>query len=170
LGGLAFRQARASDSTETQFRPHATTRERPQHGAGVIDFAHDSIVKWAGIVDPEWLEISLYGVGPARCHMLFRLWGWSEVEDQEGTPLKLYKPIKLADVTAMLGPESALWPGAREAEQISSNLAGGPIPVVATFDDCLEANARRSRWIEFEFAKPNGSRVESMNAIWKILQ
>lgn len=164
MGGLTFKLARAVGSTQEEFEERTPRYKRPE-GSGVYDLTKSDIVSWAGIVDPEWLHIMPFGVGPERSTMLFRLWGWSAVEDRE----KLYIPTLLVDASAMLDVDgSKIQDGARMADNIAANDVHGPIPTVATFHRAIVVHARGSRWLQFEFAKPEGSEVESMNAFWKV--
>jgi hypothetical protein len=164
MGGLSLRCAQARNSQQSKFEPRQPSGLKPTR-AGCVDLADEDTVRWAGIVDPEWLHVLPWGIGPAGSSMQLRLWGWSAVEDRE----KLYIPTLLVDASANLDVDgSSIGKGVRMAEHIASNETSGPIPTVATFNRSLVVHARGSRWIEFEFARPEGSEVEGMNAFWKV--
>lgn len=164
MGGLSLRQAQARGSTQERFEDRKASAAEPRR-RGAIDLAAADVVSWAGIVDPAWVFVQPFGTGPPGSRMSFRLWGWNAVDDRE----RLYVPTPLVEAVAALETDGGqIQPGARLARSISGNgVRDGQMQTVLVFDSALVVNVLACRWIEFEFAKPAGSTVESMNAFWK---
>lgn len=168
MGALTLRQARPRNSHQEGFEQRLVRKSPPK---GAFDLLDNDTLAWAGIVDPEWLHVTPWGIGNPGGSFSLRMWGWSEVEDR-----KLLSPLPLGEVRVTLGDinSSAIEAGALMSDSISVREPSNQEATVIVFNHGkgLQShfifNALSSRLIEFEFANSPTTPVKGMNAFWKV--